>query len=612
MGAGKQLNIDLTVNANTKQAEKNIQELSDSLKKLADIQPLEGMSLNKDMQSAVTSARELQRHLSGAMNSKTGNLDLSKLSKSLKSANTDIATLSSGLLRAGRDGEQAFMNVQRALSTASVQINKANGLLGEFWVTLKNTARWQISSTALHAFVGSLQTAYGYAKNLDESLNNIRIVTGHNIEYMDKFAEKANKAAKALSSTTLDYTNASLIYYQQGLSDEEVSKRTEVTLKMANAAGESAEKISDQLTSVWNNFAKGSDNLEHYADAMVRLGADTASSTDEIADGVQKFASVAGTIGLSFDNAAAALATITATTRESADVVGTALKTLFARIQGLNLGETLEDGTTVNKYSEALLKVGVNIKDANGNLKDMDTLLDEIGNRWQTLERDQKTALAQTVAGVRQYTQFMNLMENFDFYQENVARANNADGSLQEQADIYAESWEAARDRMRAAMEGIYDELLPTQTIIKITDGVTDVISGIETLIKGLGGLKGILLIISSIVLKQLGPELGASLQNGIDKVTDFGGKIKDVATTLKSTGNIKDTFSQYFLTAEQNAQKVADQLDRIGGSGLHDVTTQTKLFGDELAKTADISNRMINENIDKAMEKAAEKISAK
>lgn len=589
MGAGKQLNIDLTVNANTKQAEKNIQELSDSLKKLADIQPLEGMSLNKDMQSAVTSARELQRHLSGAMNSKTGNLDLSKLSKSLKSANTDIATLSSGLLRAGRDGEQAFMNVQRALSTASVQINKANGLLGEFWVTLKNTARWQISSTALHAFVGSLQTAYGYAKNLDESLNNIRIVTGHNIEYMDKFAEKANKAAKALSSTTLDYTNASLIYYQQGLSDEEVSKRTEVTLKMANAAGESAEKISDQLTSVWNNFAKGSDNLEHYADAMVRLGADTASSTDEIADGVQKFASVAGTIGLSFDNAAAALATITATTRESADVVGTALKTLFARIQGLNLGETLEDGTTVNKYSEALLKVGVNIKDANGNLKDMDTLLDEIGNRWQTLERDQKTALAQTVAGVRQYTQFMNLMENFDFYQENVARANNADGSLQEQADIYAESWEAARDRMRAAMEGIYDELLPTQTIIKITDGVTDVISGIETLIKGLGGLKGILLIISSIALKQLGPELGVSLQNGIDKVTDFGGRVKNLISSVKDA----DSFNKYFMGASANAKKVADQLDRITSGGMSNMKTQIGIFNGELSDSADKATQL-------------------
>jgi hypothetical protein len=31
---------------------------------------------------------------------------------------------------------------------------------------------------------------------------------------MAEFAEQANKAAKALSTTTTEYTNASLIYYQ--------------------------------------------------------------------------------------------------------------------------------------------------------------------------------------------------------------------------------------------------------------------------------------------------------------------------------------------------------------------------------------------------------------
>jgi hypothetical protein len=31
---------------------------------------------------------------------------------------------------------------------------------------------------------------------------------------MAKFAAEANKAAKALSATTTEYTNASLIYYQ--------------------------------------------------------------------------------------------------------------------------------------------------------------------------------------------------------------------------------------------------------------------------------------------------------------------------------------------------------------------------------------------------------------
>jgi hypothetical protein len=31
---------------------------------------------------------------------------------------------------------------------------------------------------------------------------------------MSRFADRANKAAKALSTTTTEYTNASLIYYQ--------------------------------------------------------------------------------------------------------------------------------------------------------------------------------------------------------------------------------------------------------------------------------------------------------------------------------------------------------------------------------------------------------------
>jgi TP901 family phage tail tape measure protein len=105
------------------------------------------------------------------------------------------------------------------------------------------------------------------------------------------------------------------------------------------------------LTAVWNNFYDGSKSLEYYADVMTALGAATASSTDEIAGGLNKFAAVGKTIGLSYEYAASALATITSNTRESEEVVGTALKTIFARIQGLNLGETLDDGTTLNKYS---------------------------------------------------------------------------------------------------------------------------------------------------------------------------------------------------------------------------------------------------------------------
>jgi hypothetical protein len=40
--------------------------------------------------------------------------------------------------------------------------------------------------------------------------------------------------------------------------------------------------------------------------------------------------------------------------------------------------------------------------------------------------------LAQTVAGTRQYTQLVALMDNWDYFQENLGVANTATGTLQE------------------------------------------------------------------------------------------------------------------------------------------------------------------------------------
>ena len=143
------------------------------------------------------------------------------------------------------------------------------------------------------------------------------------------------------------------------------------------------------MTAVWNNFADGSKSLEYYADVITKLGAATAASNSEIAEGIEKFAAISHTVGLSYEYATSALTTVVDRTRQSADVVGTAFKTMFARIQGLKLGETLDDGTTLNQYSQALKAVEIDIKNSNGELKDMDVILDEMGAKWKDLNRDE-------------------------------------------------------------------------------------------------------------------------------------------------------------------------------------------------------------------------------
>lgn len=516
MNAARTVRVNLDFTATTSQAEAALSRLNTNLRNISSQTNLDtgGLRLQEQLNTASVAAIKLRENLQNAINVDTGRLDLSKFNHEMEKSGMSLKQYRDALVSLGPTGQAAFMDLSKAILASETPLKQTNVLVDKLWDSLKRTAGWQLSSTAIHSFIGAIQTAYNYAQDLNKSLNNIRIVTGYGSDKMAEFAKNANKAAKQLSATTLDYTNASLIYYQQGLDDKAVQERSDVTVKMANVTGTAAQTVSDQLTAVWENFMKdGEHTAEWYADVMTALGAATASSTDEIAEGLEKFAAVADTVGLSYEYATAALTTITAKTRQSADIVGTALKTLFARIEGLNLGETLDDGTTLNKYSSALEAVGVNIKNEAGQLKDMDEILDEIGAKWNTIGKDQQIALAQTVAGVRQYNQFIALMDNWDFMQENLQTVAKASGTLEEQNEIYAESWEAARKRVQAAAEGIYQDLLKDDFFIWLTDGFGSVLEFIDKIIDSLGGLSGVLPGIALLVNKIFGDKIVAGAQ---------------------------------------------------------------------------------------------------
>lgn len=566
----KQLNINMSIQADTAQAKKALSDLNKTLDSILSHRTI--TIEDQSFQQAKQAALDLKHHLDAAVNVNTGKLDLSKFSASLNKSGQNLQGLYTNLSKIGPEGQSAFLSLSQSIAKADASAITLGGRLGNLMTVLKNTARWQISSSILHGFMGAIQSAYGYAQDLNESLNNIRIVTGQSEDQMARFAREANNAAKALSTTTTQYTNASLIYYQQGLSDEEVKARTDATIKLANVSRQSAEEVSDQMTAVWNNFAEGSDNLEYYIDVMAKLGATTASSTQEISTGLEKFAAVAKTVGLSYEYATAALATVTAKTRQSADVVGTAFKTLFARLQDLELGDALEDGTTLGKYSAALNAVGVNIKDVNGEVKKMDQILDELGSKWDTIAKDQQIALAQTVAGTRQYTQLIALMDNWDFMQENLNTVANAEGTLQEQADIYAESWEAARDRVRAAAEEIYSQLVNDKAFIGILNGLEKIIEFIGNTINSLGGLKGILFAIGSIFMNVYAKEIPSVFQNIVSNIKVLTGaaekqrqsmisNMSQIVQSMQKNSDNKDLEAQ--LLGMQKVSGMYDELAR-------------------------------------------------
>ena len=609
----KQLNVNLAFTADTSKAAQQLRQLQTQLNDLimSSGKGASSLGLTEEISKAISKTTELKIALESAINPKTGTLDLGKFNDSLKQSGTRLSEYANHLNSLGPAGQQAFAQLANSINQASIPLRRSSNLLTEFATTLKNTARWQISSSILHGFMGSIQSAFGYAKDLNKSLNDIRIVTGQNVDQMHKFAVEANNAAKSLSTTTTEYTKASLIYYQQGLSDKEVQERTDATIKMANVTGQSAEIVSDQMTAIWNNFAKGGENLEYYADVITALGAATASSSDEIAQGLEKFASVADTVGLSYEYATAALATVTATTRQSADVVGTAFKTLFARIQDLELGKTLDDGTTLGSYSEALAKVGIHIKDAAGNLRDMDSILNDMGSKWDTLNKDQQVALAQNVAGVRQYTQLMALMENWDFMKQNIDTATNASGKLQEQAEIYEESWEAASKRVKSALEDIYDSLLNDEFFIKLTDGFSKFLNLIGDTIDGIGGMQGAFSLLGVIITRVFAKDISASLSRfayNIQSFTQQGRQnLINQAVSTKKQANValRETVNDGSVSGAARADvnkaqadiqdKLIEKSEKLLANGKQLSETEQKIAGTMLDQMRAIGDQVVH-----------------
>lgn len=520
----KVYNYTLKFDADVSNARKQVQDLLNQMSDLAKNSNT-GLLNSASLKTAQADVIKLGRILQQSFNIDTNKLDLTKFNRQLKQSGLTVDSLASKFAMFGKDGINAFQNLALSLSKAETPAFKLSGILDNLWITMKNTMRWQLTSSMLHGFMGTIQTANRYAEDLNESLTAIRIVTGMSTDEMSKFAQEANKAAQALNTTTVNYTDASLIYYQQGLDAEKVKERTRITIDAANAAGTSAEQMSEYLTAVWNSYQVATNQLESYVDKMAAVGASTATSLQEISTAMVNVASTANTVGVSMDQLTAIISTVASTTRQSATTIGTAYKTIFARMGDLTLGETLEDGLNLGTVSKQLSDIGVQILDVNGDLRDMGSVVEEIGDKWQIWTTAQQTAVAQAIAGKRQYTQLIALFDNWDAYQNALNISKNSEGTLAEQAQIFAEGWEAARRRVDAAAEGIYDSLINPTFWTGFDNTFAKVLNRTEDIIDSMGGLSGVVLTLGNLFLNVFGNQVANGIRTMGEGIKDLTGK---------------------------------------------------------------------------------------
>lgn len=130
-------------------------------------------------------------------------------------------------------------------------------------------------------------------------------------------------------------------------------------------------------------------DAQHITDVYSEVAAISASDTQELATAMSKTASSAASVGMSFENTTAMIATMVEATRESATNIGSAMKSIISRMSEMKAGLSQDENgefLDASKVETALKSVGVALRDSQGQFRDLDQVIIELGAKWSTLD----------------------------------------------------------------------------------------------------------------------------------------------------------------------------------------------------------------------------------
>ena len=325
-------------------------------------------------------------------------------------------------------------------------IDKQNTSLG------KAFKQFSIYAIALRIVKSALREVTQTIARLDQYLTEQAMVTGKTRKETYQLLESYQEMAGNLGTTTKEVAEVTTQFLRQGKSVQDSLKLTEAAISAAKVAGISATESVNYLTTALNGFQLSADQAIRVSDKFAAVAATAATSYDEIAIALSKVAAQANLAGMSIDYTTALLTKGLETTREAPETIGTALKTIIARMRELSdYGETLGGDTDINNVESQLAYVGIQLRDNNGELRSTEDVLNDLGQKWDTLNSNQQAAVAKALAGTRQQSRLIAMMSDYERVLELQQISERSAGATVAQMATYLEGMEAAINRVLVA-----------------------------------------------------------------------------------------------------------------------------------------------------------------
>lgn len=435
------------------------------------------------------------------------------------------------IVKASSEGAEPLRALGRSAQSAGQDIKELTDRQRDIQRLTDQLKNFFSISNSVQLFKRAVRSAFETVKELDSAMTEIAVVSDFSVgdmwERLPEFTAQANELGVAIKDTY----NATALYIQQGLDLQHSMELSNETLKMARIAGMEAADATDAMTSALRGFNMelNQTSAQRVNDVYSELAAITASDVQELSTAMSKTASIAHNVNMEFETTAAFLAQGIETTRESAETIGTALKTVIGRFSEVKslytkgeLTGTDENGEeiNVNKVQKALRSAGVDMTKFFTGEEGLDQVFLDLSKKWDTLDITTQRYIATMAAGSRQQSRFIAMISNYSKTMELVNAANNSAGASQEQYEKTLESLTSKLAKLKNAWDEFAMGLANNEVIKVAVDTLTGLLQTINKILDTVSGGSGVLKSTLSILTAIGGLKLGKSLlSTGIGKM---------------------------------------------------------------------------------------------
>ena len=404
-------------------------------------------------------------------------------------------------LRNATDQLQVFTSGVRATGYATVSTtDKIKGMLGNI---LKIGNYFGLAFVAVNKFRQSLNNL----KDMDTILTEISKVSEMTAKQLDELGDRSYAIASKYGVLANNFMKSFQEMSRAGFGEDKTQSLAELATLTQSAGNLTAELSNEYL--IASNAAYGYsgsvEKLNALLDAQNQVTNRNAVSLTELADATKVAANQLANASISEQEMTALLGTGIATTKESGQVVGRAVKAIVMNLQQVqNTEEGLETtAEDLGKVESCLDSLGIKMKEtADGitRLRNPVAILSELAEVYNSLPKDsvERANIISDIGGKYRGNVLSSILTNWDTYIKMMGDYEDAAGSALREAEKSADSWEGRLAQLQNSWDSFVASLTDKDTIKGSISFLDSTIQAFEKLVDTVGVLPVMLTTINA------------------------------------------------------------------------------------------------------------------